>query len=286
MTTTDLPTICYFRKYLFKQLYFFNSQNLARADIRNKRFVISTVNITVGTHRLRCQLDSLSTDYYTLNNFTFYDSSTISYSSITPNEIEANTGPINATIAGSGFPDTGYVRCISNTKFSSPALYIDSSTVKCLFPNLPKSANLKVAVSFGEGDNTVDSTAPTFEFYATSPYPTAISFSQNLQALIVTMNKPTAHSGHSCTGVFSAASVSSFGSRAKCRLRTPLKMFVSLLGRPTIAPSESVTFNNGSLDAKFENAVKNASGTLSLVVQGPPSAIVPTARLSGPNKVG
>lgn len=265
---------------------FFNSVSLATANIRNKRFTISTVNIPAGTYQLQCQLDSLAAVYNTLNNFTFYDSSSISYTSITPNEVEANTAPVNVTIAGSGFPDTGYVRCISNLKFSSPAVYVDSTTVKCLFPRVPKSVNLKVAVSFGEGDNTVPASAPTFQFYATSPFPTAISFAQNLQALVVTMNKPTEHRGKSCAGIFSAASVSSFGTRAKCKLRTPLKMFIALLGRPSIAPGDSVTFNNGSVTAKFENAVKNANGTINLVVQGPPSPIVPTAQLSGPNKVG
>ncbi|KAK3742747.1 hypothetical protein QZH41_018953, partial [Actinostola sp. cb2023] len=265
------------------------SIDFSTAEITDKTFSlvvpINSVEIT-GRYSLRCKFDSLDTYYATQNNFTFYNRSTIVISSVTPNETEADTGPVNITIAGSGFPDTGHVRCITNVGFKFPAIYVDSTTVICLVGNQKKSKNLKLFPQFGSNDNYINPQVPDFQFYARSPHLVSIAFTQNLQALIATLNKPSKHVGESCNGIFSSLSVAKFGTQTKCILRTPQRLFITLSGNPTIAPDDNITCNDGSLTRLLEDVTKRASGTRTLTVQGPPNPVIPTARLSGPNYIG
>lgn len=257
------------------------------AALSGNKFEITTkAATTAGLYSLRCSFDSDAQKYQTSNNFTFYNKAGITLSSITPNETEANKGAFNVTITGSGFVDTGFLKCLTDKKKAFPATFISSTQVRCAIPNQVKSAAVKIAPQFGQQDTTLIAGGLALSIFVYSPYPTDAKFTNNLQAIALTMNKPAKHSGKNCTGIFSSANLTAFGSRAKCILRTPTKMFIALRGKPTLSPGHVLLFQQGSLDAKFEAVTKKKTGTASLTVTGPAKKVIPKARLSGPSKVG
>lgn len=241
-------------------------------------------SVPVGTYTLRCKFDSLETFYDSQNNFTLYSRTSIKVNSISPNESEADTAPVNVTITGTGFPNTGYIRCITDVDFNFPAILIDDTRVVCLVGKLKKSRKFKLYPQFGAADLYINPTAPQFGMYVWSPHPVSATFTQNLQSLLLVMNKPAKHDSESCVGLFT--DTSKFGSDSACILNTPQSLYIDLIGKPTIAPGDSISFVEGKLSRMFEDYTKPKTGTKPLTVQKPPKDVVPVAVLAGPNKVG
>lgn len=267
--------------------FYLASVALSNADITGNNFQIETKTVSSpGLYYLRCSFDSDAQKYQASTNFTFYNKTTITLSSVSPNEREADQGAFNVTITGSGFVDTGFIKCLTNKKISFPAIFVSTTEIKCIFPNLKKSVALKIAPQFGALDTVLPAGALEFNLFVYSPYPKAAKFANNLQAIIVTMNRKAQHKGRDCKGIFNSTILSTFGAKAQCILRTPLKMFITLRGKPTVGVNSDLVFLQGSLSVKFEEVTKKKNGSISLKIAAPSVAVVPKARMSGPSRVG
>ncbi|XP_032231194.2 uncharacterized protein LOC5506859 isoform X1 [Nematostella vectensis] len=242
--------------------------------------------IEAGVYQVKCRFDGAATDYFTTTNFTAYDKSAMTISSITPARVIANSGALTVNITGTGFVDTGYIRCVSDVGFSSPATFISSTDVQCSFPNRQKSKAMKVSVSMGQQDTEIlGNRFANFEFYVQGPMPVSAAFTNNLQAILVTMSKPSvSSSGEACTPLFT--DTSSFGTQAKCVFRTPLKMFILLRGSPSLTPGNVIQFNASTLTVLREDVTVASTAITNLTVSGPAKTPPLSAILSGPNKVG
>ena len=251
---------------------------------------LTTPSLYPGIYKMKCKFNAESV-YHTVEDTEFlaYNKSSMIITSVSPNEVFVETAVV-AHVIGVGFPNTTDVACVTRDARVFRAAFNDDTNVSCWIPKTTKSAPLQLALSFSRADRAVPAGKHVnFTIFAKAPKPTSAKFSNDLQGIYVEFDEPSESKAKSidCAKFFKPENASTFGSKAKCKFRTPRTMIIEFGRRPTIVPDEEIGFNMESIKQRFQEVTKEPTlSTEWLTVQSPANPVIPKAVLSGQSFLG
>ena len=259
---------------------------------------VTSPSVPAGQYNIKCQFDNLGVWVQVQNNtFTAYNRSAILLSSIAPNETRVGSfvSFFNASITGSGFVDTGFLKCVLSPMSVSegegrrmvPAFIISSTEVLCSLSSREKSSLLEISLLFGQDDLPAISTVK-FLYYAAQPEALSIQFRRNPRQLLLTLDKPAKIKKEQCTcaDIFDGSAVGKFGTGCRCFLETVTKLIIILGNGATILPNQNLNFTNGSFLTLSQEQTKIIPGFTTLELQPPSNPPKPRVTLFGQNTIG
>lgn len=306
--------------------------NFQREDNRHNTF--SLINQIHNSTHLSCVLPEFEIDFFTQPlplegttvrlavtageqlpddvDFLVYDISHISVTSISPAQALANSSNgTSIAISGQGFIDTGTIACIvevdADTAASSPATFVDSSSLECVLPSVQVVTRTGVGVALnGQTVSVVHSEADSFTFYSSPPVVISSSFdSSHVHVLIqfdreieigleeTSSTSSTAESDDSvadlaldCSQVLDANSVSLAGPRAACLWQNSQQraIIIHLSSDTSITENTTLELNGDSLRTRNVLYSRLASGGV-VITSLPGGSLVPMAVLEVPTVI-
>ena len=246
-------------------------------------------------------------------DFLVYDISSIIVTSISPAQALANSSNgTSIAVAGQGFIDTGTIACTvmvdDDITASSPAIFIDSSSLGCVLPPVRVVIRTGVGVSLnGQTVSVVHSVADLFTFYSPPPLVISSHFSSSHIQVLVQFDReieigleeastivPTtsesddsiADLGLNCSQVLDASSVSLVGARATCLWQNSQQraILIHLSSDTSVTENTTLELNGNSLRTRNVHYSRLASGDV-VVTSLPGGNLVPVAVLELPTMI-
>ena len=251
---------------------------------------LTTPSLYPGSYKIKCKFNAESA-YHTVEDTEFlaYNKSSMSFTSVSPNEVFVETAVV-AHVIGVGFVNTTDLACVTRDGREFRAAFNDDTNVSCWIPKTTKSAPLQLALSFSRADRAMAAGKHVnFTIFAQAPKPTSATFLNNLQGILVEFDQPGESKAKSkdCRTFFKPENASTFGSKAKCKFRLPKTLIIEFRGQPTIVPDNKIGFNMESITQRFQEVTKEPTlSTEWLTVQLPPNPVIPKAILSGQSFLG
>ena len=264
-----------------------------RKEKKITTFTIVTKRATIaGRYKLKCRLSNTLTVEGPLV-FMFYEKAALA--SLKPDKIQVNKA-VNVTVKGTGFQDTGELRCIGTFKDKHrkmqtqyfPAEYESSTTIKCVLPPCKTSRIFGLGVLFSKRQADTSLTK-RFVVFENPPKALKAQFSKNRKKVIITFDKNVQpnHRSKSCDTFFKPESLLRFGKTSSCVIRNGNELQVTLSRNANLTSGDRVVLKSRSVkgvSAASERSDGPEETGLGVSQNGNPPQVV--ASLRGPRVIG
>lgn len=238
--------------------------------------------------------------------YQYDDYSTITLRTMTPVQQELNSEP-TLSFRGDGFINSSSLSCLlynvhtcsdppsllpPSGYVSIPALFVNTSLVRCVLPPASTPCRVTVRISFdGQESGRVesDSTDFIFTYRFTAPEVTDTYFLNDLSGLFIQFDRPVETTDQSptpsCEDIFDTATFSLLGgSEATCAWANSRQdgLAVSLPNSARVRVRSPITFQNGAIQTR---RVLYSFSLTDLTVAVSPDSVIPLAVINGPDSI-
>ena len=188
--------------------------------------------------------------------------------------MEVVSPPFNVTINGTGFVDTGYLKCVDKSNdLIADGFYVSETEVKCLIPKFMESNNLVLSLSLSESESE-SITGVTLKVYVNAPAPESAIIEDNLLEIAITFSAAAEANSqadivNSSLYIDSAKSSCSLGEEDECYFENDRKLIIPFAYDSNCATGDTIAFKKDSVVAFEEKVTKKGSGVETLTIRGP-----------------
>jgi len=168
----------------------FDSNAVTTVKTSRTVLTVTAADLAVGKYNISCDLTGEAKLYAkTKVHIIKYSSAVISGLVKAEDAIESGAAKQDITVTGTGFPDTGYVKCVmqkgGKNAGTLTGVYGSATSVTCKdFPKQKKSVAVTLALRFCKDDTSMTPTSATFTWTAALPTIKRANFTNCKQAVI------------------------------------------------------------------------------------------------------
>ena len=167
--------------------------------------------------------------------------------------------------------------------------YVSETAINCLLPAQTLSAQATVALSFAGKEWTAAKASQlkplALTIYAPAPSFVEAKMNDDYRSIDLNFDSQVWTSKRSCISLFTAATLSKFGSGARCNIKGKTSIRVYLRTSATIQFGDSIVIKSGVFFARFQKVADFTPETAKALI-APTKQLTLTASLSGQTSLG